>query len=289
MVIHTDSFDPLINAEELSACLNDTNVVILDCSYFLPNQNRNAEDDFFECRIPGGRYFDIDAIADHSNTLPHMLPDPASFSEAAKQLGIGNNTRVVVYDNNSYMASARVWWTFRVFGHNKVSVLNGGLLNWLQLDQPVESGKQLPDIAPSSEYHATFHPDLVKNMQQMLTSIQDNSTQILDARSEGRFSGKEPEPRPNLRSGHIPGSHNLFFKHLVNEQNGKLKSNMDLEQEFINAGITLDRPVVTTCGTGVTAAILALGLYCIGNKSVAVYDGSWTEWGASRDTPVETL
>jgi thiosulfate/3-mercaptopyruvate sulfurtransferase len=273
----------LISAERLQERLNDPDTVVLDATFFLPNQGRDAGREYLQAHIPGARRFDIDAVADRASALPHMLPAADYFAEAAGRLGIANRSLVVAYDNNSFMAAARVWWTFRVFGHERVVVLDGGLARWRALGMPVESG---PVAAAAADFSATFHPGLVRGLAEMLALLGDDSAQILDARLPGRFAGSEPEPRPGLRSGHIPGSRNLFFKRLVDEGSQCLKLREELEREFRAAGIDPLRPVVATCGTGVTASVLALGLHCLGNSYAAVYDGSWTEWGSRDDTPV---
>lgn len=276
---------PLVSAEWLHERLNDPDVVVLDATFFLPNQGRNAAQEYLDAHIPGARFFDIDAVADHSTALPHMLPSPEVFAAAVGELGIGPRTLVVAYDNNSFMASARLWWTFRAFGHERVAVLDGGMARWGALGLPLKSG---PVETTPQAFSATFHPGLVRNLDEVQARIDDPTAQILDARSPGRFAGSEPEPRAGLRSGHIPGSKNLFFKRLIDEHSHGLKAAPALAQEFQAAGIDLDRPVIATCGTGVTASVLALGLYVLGNEYAAVYDGSWTEWGGRADTPVST-
>jgi thiosulfate/3-mercaptopyruvate sulfurtransferase len=276
---------PLASAEWLAERLDSPDIVVLDASFFLPIQGRNAAAEYLREHIPGARYFDIDSVADPGSPLPHMLPSAAQFAEAAGGLGIGNPTEVVVYDSNCFMASARVWWTFRVFGHERVRVLDGGLARWKALGLPVLSDPVAP--APAS-FSAVFHPGLVRGFDEVRAELDEPSVQIVDARSPGRFAGTDPEPRAGLRSGHIPGSRSLFFKRLIDEPTQCLKPRADLEREFEAAGIDTHRPVIATCGTGVTAAVLALGLYCVGNEYAAVYDGSWTEWGAREDTPIET-
>ena len=274
--------NPLVSPEWLLEHLGDPDIVVLDATFFLPNQGRDAGREYLESHLPGAHFFDIDAIADHSTILPHMLPSAEFFAESAGRLGIGQRAHVVAYDNNSFMASARAWWTFRVFGHGRVAVLDGGLARWKALGLPLESGGV--ETTPQ-KFSATFHPGLVRGLDEMRVLSGDTSAQILDARSPGRYAGSEPEPRAGLRSGHIPGSRNLFFKRLIDEQTQCLKSNTELEREFHEAGIDPHRPVIATCGTGVTASVLALGLYCLGNPYAAVYDGSWTEWGGREDTP----
>ncbi|CAI8957700.1 3-mercaptopyruvate sulfurtransferase [Methylocaldum szegediense] len=278
-----DLHSPLIDAEWLAKRLHSADIVILDATFFLPNQARNAQQEYGSAHIPGARFFDIDAIADRDNPLPHMLPSPEFFAACVGQLGIDNQTHVVVYDNNSFMASARVWWTFRVFGHDRVSVLDGGLQYWKSKGLPLDASAV---TAEPRFFKASFRPNLVRNLEEMKVLVGDVVTQIIDARSPGRFAGTEPEPRPGIRSGHIPGSKNLFFKKLIDETTQRLKPASEIRNEFENTGIDLEKPVVTTCGTGVTASVLALGLYCLGCESAAVYDGSWTEWGGLNDTPI---
>jgi len=274
---------PLVSCGWLAQCLDATDIVVLDATFFLPIQQRNALEEYRQAHIPGARFFDIDEVADKTSPLPHMLPTPAQFAEAVGEMGIGNDSHVIAYDSNFFMASARLWWTFRVFGHDRVSVLDGGLARWKAEGRPVT--EQLPVVA-ERRFTAGFRPELVCDLEQMKALLAERDVQILDARSPGRFAGTEPEPRAGLRSGHIPGSRNLLFKNLIDETTFCLKSPAELEKLYREAGVASAQPVTTSCGTGVTAAILALGLYCIGNEQVAVYDGSWTEWGGREDTPV---
>ena len=208
----TTTKSPLVSAEWLAERLKSPDLVVLDATFFLPNQGRNAREDYLHTHIPGAHFFDIDSVADHTTDLPHMLPTEAAFATAAGQFGIEEFTSVVVYDHNSFMASARVWWTFRAFGHEHVQVLDGGLSRWQSLGLPVRSG---PESAHPRPFHATLHPGLVRNFDQMRDLLGHPGAQILDARPPGRFSGEEAEPRPGLRPGHIPGSRNLFFKRLI--------------------------------------------------------------------------
>lgn len=276
---------PLVNCEWLAERLDTPQIAVVDASFFLPAQQRNATAEFRAGHIPGARFFDIESIADTSSQLPHMLPAPEFFAEQVGRLGIGNDTRVIAYDSNDFMASARVWWTFRVFGHERVSVLDGGLRRWKALGFAItdQDGERQP-----RHFDAVFHPEWVLGLDEMRRLAENPAAQILDARAPGRFAGTEPEPRTGLRSGHIPGSRNLFFKQLIDEAGHCLKPAGELETLYRNAGIDLGRPVATTCGTGVTASVLALGLYLLGRPDTAVYDGSWTEWGGRTDTPVET-
>ncbi len=281
----TASKSPLVSAEWLAERLDSPHLVILDATFFLPDQGRNARDEYLHAHIPGAHFFDIDVIADHRTHLPHMLPTESAFSTTAGQLGIEEFTTVVVYDCNQFMASARAWWTFRTFDHDHVLVLDGGLARWQALGFPTRSG---PESVIPHTFKAIHRPGLVRNLEQMRDALGHAEVQIVDARPPGRFSGQEPEPRPGLRSGHIPGSHNVFFKQLIDEETQCLKPPPELERAFQAAGIEVGKPVITTCGSGVTASILALGLYRLGNEYAAVYDGSWTEWGQREDVPVST-
>ena len=275
---------PLVDTDWLVARLGNENLVVLDGSFFMPAQNRNPRAEYTQAHIPGAQFFDIDAIADHSTNLPHMLPSPEDFAEAVGKLGIGNDTLVVAYDSNFFMASARVWWTFRIFGHDRVVVLDGGLARWQQEGRPVDAA--FVPVQPKN-FTASFRPELVRNIEQVKALLGQPGAQILDARGPGRFHGTEPEPRPGVRGGHMPGSRNLPYKTLSDEVDFCLKPLAELEALFRQTGIDIAQPVVTTCGTGITASILALGLYLLGNETAAVYDGSWTEWGAKDDVPVE--
>ena len=280
------SKSPLVSAEWLTERLNSPDLVILDATFFLPNQGRNARDEYLHSHIPGAHFFDIDVVADHATDLPHMLPMESDFSSAAGQLGIEEFTTVVVYDRNHFMASARAWWTLRVFDHDHVRVLDGGLARWQALGLPTRSGAE---SVRQGNFKAVRRPALVRNLQQMQDAVGHPGTQIVDARPPGRFKGQEPEPRPGLRSGHIPGSRNVFFKQLIDEETGCFKPKAQLKQAFQESGMDPNKPVIATCGSGVTASILALGLYCLGNEYTAVYDGSWSEWGQREDLPVDRL
>lgn len=281
--MQADHHPPLVSCDWLAERLDWPEIVVLDASFFLPNQQRNPVEEYRQAHVPGARFFDMDEVADKATHLPHMLPNPQQFADAVGVLGVGNDTHIVVYDSNFFMASARLWWTFRVFGHDRISVLDGGLARWKAEGRPLTV--KLATVTPR-RFDANFRPQLVRDLEQIKALLKEAGAQILDARSPGRFAGIEPEPRAGLRSGHIPGSFNLFFKNLIDETTYRLKSPGELEGLYRAAGIDARRPVVTTCGTGVTASILALGLYCIANENAAVYDGSWTEWGGRGDTPV---
>jgi thiosulfate/3-mercaptopyruvate sulfurtransferase len=276
------TFGPLVGTEWLAARLGDPTLRIVDGSWHMPQLKRDARAEFAAAHVPGAVFFDIDAIADHATPLPHMLPGPEAFAVAAGALGIGSGDRVVVYDVRGVVSAARVWWTFRVFGHDAVAVLDGGLKKWRAEGRPVESGSAAP---PRRAFTARPRPELVRDLDAMRANLTSRGAQVLDARSAGRFAGTEPEPRAGLRGGHIPGSLNLPYETLY-RADGTLKPPDELAGAVGAAGVDLGRPVVTTCGSGVTASVLALALYRLGRQDVAVYDGSWSEWGGRTDTPV---
>ena len=278
---------PMVSVEWLAQRLGTKNLIILDATFFMPAQGRHAGKEYAAAHIPGAQFFDIDAVADHASDLPHMLPKATDFAIFAVGVGIGAATTVVIYDANHFMASARAWWTFRVFGHDQVFVLDGGLARWNDRGLPLSSAAVTHDRAA---FDSCFRPNLVCSLSRMLELLEAaDKTQIVDARSAGRFAGSETEPRTGLRSGHIPGSHNLPFSRLIDANTHCLKPQPQLLRAFFDAGIDPQRPVVATCGSGVTASILALALYCLGNHEVAVYDGSWSEWGQREDTPISRL
>jgi thiosulfate/3-mercaptopyruvate sulfurtransferase len=275
--------NPLVSTEWLAKELGAPDLRVLDGTWHMPQLKRDPRAEFAQAHIPGAAFFDIDAIADHSTSLPHMLPAAAAFAAAVGALGIGSGDRVVVYDVRGVISAARVWWTFRAFGHDAVAVLDGGFRKWRAEGRPVESGA--PAHAART-FKATPRPELVRDLAAMRANVTTRAAQVLDARSAGRFAGTEPEPRAGLRGGHIPGSLNLPYESLYRED-GTLKAPGELTAALRGAGVDLDRPVVTTCGSGVTASVLALALYLAGRRDVAVYDGSWSEWGGRPDTPVE--
>jgi thiosulfate/3-mercaptopyruvate sulfurtransferase len=273
----------LVGTEWLAAHLEDPHVRVLDATWHMPQLQRDARREFEDAHIPGAAFFDIDAIADRSSPLPHMLPPAAQFSRQVGALGISNADLVVVYDVRGVVSAARAWWTFRAFGHDRVAVLDGGLRKWRAEGRPIESGAA---AAAPRRFTARLRKALVRDLGQMRRNMDSRREQTLDARSRGRFDGTEPEPRAGLRPGHIPGSLNLPYD-LLYRPDSTLLSADGLRQAFAAAGVDLGRPVATTCGSGVTASVLALGLHLIGHRKVAVYDGSWTEWGGRFDTPVE--
>jgi thiosulfate/3-mercaptopyruvate sulfurtransferase len=280
----TTPLDPVVTTEWLAKHLGEPDLRVVDGSWHMPHLARNAQAEFEAAHVPGAVFFDIDAIADRSTTLPHMLPTAAQFAAAVGALGIGSGDRVVVYDVRGVVSAARVWWTFRAFGHDAVAVLDGGLKKWRAEGRPIDGGAASPRPAT---FTARSRPELVRDLEAMRANVGSRAAQVLDARSAGRFAGTEPEPRAGLRGGHIPGSLNLPYETLYRAE-GTLKPPDELSAAVTAAGVDLAQPVVTTCGSGVTASVLALALYLLGRRDVAVYDGSWSEWGSQPDTPIET-
>jgi thiosulfate/3-mercaptopyruvate sulfurtransferase len=273
--------DPLVSTDWLAAHIGDPNVVVIDSTWFMPAAKRNTGAEFEDAHLPGAVFFDIDAVADSASGLPHMLPAPEVFAKAVSALGIGDDTTVIAYDANGLIASARLWWTFRVMGHDAIEVLDGGLAKWRAEGRPLESGPAFPR-APA-RFTPNFQPELVRSFDQ----VKANMGEVLDARPGTRFRGEVAEPREGLKSGHMPGSRNLPSSELVDAA-GRLKSADDLYPLFREAGVDLSEPVIASCGSGVTACILALGMARLGIADAPVYDGSWTEWGGRDDAPVET-
>jgi thiosulfate/3-mercaptopyruvate sulfurtransferase len=273
---------PLVTTAWLAERLGRPNIRVVDGSWHMPALRRDARAEFAESHIPGAVFFDIDAIADPRTPLPHMLPSAAAFARSVGSLGIGSRDRVVVYDSRGVTSAARVWWTFRAFGHDAVAVLDGGLPRWRAEGRPVESGQPVPR---PRRFTARLRRRLVRDLADVRANLTRRREQVLDARSRGRFDGTEPEPRAGLRAGHIPGSLNLPYD-LLYRADGTFLPSDELRRRFEAAGLDLDKPVVTSCGSGITASVLALGLSVLG-RDAAVYDGSWTEWGGRADTPVE--
>ncbi|MBI3453785.1 MAG: 3-mercaptopyruvate sulfurtransferase [Rhodospirillales bacterium] len=277
--------EALMSCDALVSRLGEPGLCILDATYHLPHLKRDARAEYEAGHIPGAAFFDIDAIADSATDLPHMLPSPAEFAAAAGALGIGNDTEVVVYDTYGLMSAARVWWTLRAFGHDRVAVLNGGLPKWKSLGLPME--RSTPTLSPA-KFTPKFRPELVRAKGQLMANLASKAEQVLDARAVGRFQGTMAEPRAGLRSGRIPGSRNLPFNRLVDTDEQTFLPAEELRDLYRKAGVDPAQPIVCSCGSGVTACALAFGLHLIGAKRVAVYDGSWAEWGLSGDTPVGT-
>ena len=261
----------------------DAQIRLLDATYYLPNEAKDAASLFQGAHIPGARFFDIDKVTDATLPLPHMLPTPEAFAAAVARLGVSNSDHVVVYDQRGLFSAARLWWMFRVFGHDAVSVLDGGLPGWGEAGGAVASGAPAP--ATAGHFNAGFRPALVRSLEQMSANLQSHAELVLDARAAGRFDGSVPEPRPGMRSGHIPGAKSLPFTELL--QDGKMLPPAILRAKFAGLGVTPDTRVVTSCGSGVTAAVLTLGLAVAGLPQGALYDGSWSEWGGRDDTPIE--
>jgi thiosulfate/3-mercaptopyruvate sulfurtransferase len=272
----------LVSTDWLAEHLQDRSVIAVDSSYFLPGQQRDAHAEYRDGHIPGAVFFDIDKIADGSSDLPHTLPGPAYFGEAVGALGIGDGDTVVVYDSVGLFSAARVWWTFRIFGAKKAFILDGGLPKWKAEGRPLEKGEAK---RAARKFNAEMNVGAVATLSDMRMAVTDDNTQVVDARSAGRFAGTEPEPRPDLRPGHMPGAFNLPYGELI--ENGQLVSRARIEAAFKKAGVDLEKPVITTCGSGVTAAILTLALETIGKEPRGLYDGSWAEWGSRPDVPVE--
>ena len=277
--------EPLVSTEWLAAHLGEPDLKVVDATFYLPHLRRDARAEFERAHVPGAVFFDIDAVADRANPLPHMLPDAKAFADAVGALGIAAGDRVVAYGGRGLIASARAWWTFRVFGHDRVAVLDGGSAKWKREGRPIEAGGPTPT---AQRFAATLRPELVADLDRMRRILERRDAQVVDARSRGRFAATEPEIRPGLRGGHIPGSLSLPYSELFRADDDVMLPAEDVGAAFARAGLDPGRPVVASCGSGVSAAVLALGLYRLGRRDAAVYDGSWTEWGGRADTPVAT-
>jgi thiosulfate/3-mercaptopyruvate sulfurtransferase len=276
--------DPLVSGGWLAEHLTDPSVQVVDATWYMPAEGKEGRHVYEAAHIPGAVFFDIDAIADTTTGLPHMLPSPEAFAEAAGALGLRRDATVVVYDAQGIFSAPRVWWTLRVMGFPMVFVLDGGLPKWREDGHPVTDGPGAP--APVA-LPADFHGELVADLKAVSQHLQARDAQIIDARSGPRFRGEQPEPRAGLRGGHMPGACNTPFGQVI-AADGTLKPATELKAVFEQAGVDLSRPIVTSCGSGLTASVLALALARLGREDVAVYDGSWTEWGGRSDTPVVT-
>jgi thiosulfate/3-mercaptopyruvate sulfurtransferase len=276
--------DPLVSTAWLAERLGSADIAVVDATWFMPGEGKTGREAYAAGHIPGAVFFDIDDIADHATDLPHMLPAADAFAEAAGTLGLRRDLITVVYDGQGVFSAPRVWWTLRAMGFPEVFVLDGGLVKWRAEGRPIETA--LPHPAPTT-LEPAFDPSLVADVEAVKGLIQSHGAQLVDARAAGRFTGEVPEPRAGLRSGHMPGALNVPWGGLINAD-GTMKAGEELRAAFLAAGVDLDGPIVTTCGSGVSAALLALALARLGREDVAVYDGSWTEWGGRTDTPVVT-
>lgn len=277
--------DPVVSVDWLHANLREPDLKVLDASWYMPDEQRNPIQEYQVAHIPGALFFDVDGISDRTTKLPHMLPSEEGFAAAVSALGIHNKDGLVVYDGKGIFSAARVWWMFRIFGHDRVWVLDGGLPRWRASGYDVESSASSDAILKASA--ASEAIEKVYQGQTVRRNIEEKTHQHIDARSKPRFDGAAPEPRKGIRSGHVPGSKCIPFPQMLDASQTLLPAD-ELKKRFNEEGISLERPFLTSCGTGVTACILALGLHRLGKTDVPVYDGSWTEWGAESDTPVDT-
>jgi thiosulfate/3-mercaptopyruvate sulfurtransferase len=285
MTTTTTTEDPLVSTDWLAAHLGDPKIKIIDASFKMPGILPLPKDDYLASHLPGAVFFDVDAVSDHSNPLPHMFPNAGQFGRDVGGLGISNDDTVVLYDSGGWVAAPRVWWMFLSFGHPNVRILNGGLKKWRAEGRKVESGEVTPKPA---NFKATFDPSYTRNVEQLVANLESRAEQVLDARANERYQGKVPEPRPGLRSGHIPGSLSVPYNQLFDASTGAMKPLDELRAVFASAGVKLDAPIVTSCGSGVSALVLTLALYRLGVRGSALYDGSWTEWGMQGGPPVAT-
>ncbi len=280
------SDDPktLVSTTWLASHLNDPDLRVIDASWYLPDMNRDGKAEYAASHIPGARYFDIDEISDTRSELPHMVPPVEKFMSRMRAMGVGDGHQVVVYDGAGLFSAARVWWLIRLMGKTDVAVLDGGFPKWTAEGHPTED---MPPILRDRHMTVSVQNHLVKDVTQVAAAAKLADHEIVDARSPGRFKGEEPEPREGLRSGHIPGSKNVHYRRMLNDD-GTMKTPPELKQVFEAARVDLDKPVITSCGSGVTAAILSLALERMGHRRHSLYDGSWSEWGMYGDLRVET-
>ena len=273
----------LVSTDWLAAHLKDPDLRVIDASWYLPDAKRDANAEYAAAHIPGARFFDIDEITDQRSNLPHMAPPPEKFISRLRAMGIGDGHQVVIYDGSGLFSAARVWWTFRLMGKTDVAVLDGGFPKWRAEGREIED---MPPIVRDRHMTVSRQNQLVKDVTQVAHAAKLAEAEIIDARSAARFKGEAPDPRPGLRSGHIPGSKNVPFSTLLNAD-GTMKTPDALRATFEAAGVSLTKPAITTCGSGVTAAVLSLALERIGHRNHALYDGSWAEWGMYEDLAVE--
>ena len=279
--------EALVSAEWLAKNLKAPDLRVVDATWYLPNDGRNGIESYKSRHIPGAVFFDIDEISDTQSDLPHMLPSAEQFAAEATNLGLGDGAKIVVYDaNGGFMAACRVWWMFRVFGHENVAVLDGGLPSWLAQGFPVDD--QNTPVQQGS-FTASKNDAMVRNIDQLMTNLESRDQLVVDVRSPGRFKGTEPEPRASLRGGRIPESVNVPIPMIMDPKKSfTIRTPEEIQSNLDSAGVDLSKPIIASCGSGVTACVVNFGLYLMGHENVAVYDGSWTEWGGRKDTPVSS-
>ena len=278
--------NPIVETDWLDDHLKSPDLIVMDGSWHLPSANRNPRNEYLAEHIPGALFFDIDDLSDDKSSLPHMLPSTVKFASRMKKMGVGDGARIVVYDTTGIFSAARVWWTFRAMGHRDVAVLNGGLKKWKAEGRRLDDGP--PPRRTERHYSPLQNTEIIRDLDEMKALLAQPSAQIVDARPAGRFEGRDAEPRAGLALGHIPGAKNVPSQLLLNPD-GTLKAPQELAALFKAANVDIDRPVVTMCGSGVTASMLALALAVLGQSNSAVYDGSWAEWGlVSNELPIET-